>query len=175
MQLVSESLMTAGAPKVDVLAKRIMHSAGTKIFPDEAKIVSRRVLDKVKEIFLKQQSQELQRSGLNATATIFEPSTGRRRLSLFLRTMEREESYLELTVTQPRLRRSIRRIFVFYRPDLKPFPFIVRASHTNDDLEIRLEDIYPELTHHILVRLEQWVLRQLGRMLKEVAEPRWFE
>jgi hypothetical protein len=35
---------------------------------------------------------------------------------------------------------------------------------------MRLEDISPELTPHFLLRLDQWIQRQFGRMLAEIAK-----
>jgi len=46
---------------------------------------------------------------------------------------------------------------------------LIRADSNEDILEIRLEDVSPELTPHFLLRLDQWIERQLGRMLAKIA------
>jgi Fic family protein len=168
MQLVSESLMTAVAPKTDILAERIRRSVGNKFSYPEAEIVSRRMLNKVNEIFL-EQVQALQLTDLQAKAILHEIPTSRwYRLLLF--TIKNEHSCLELTIPGLRSEKSERNVSVSYAPYSGPFPFSVRVGEARDALEVRLEDVYPELTHHFLVRLDQWVRRQLGQMLKEIAK-----
>ena len=50
------------------------------------------------------------------------------------------------------------------------FPFLIQSGEDSDHLEARLEDISPEITPHFHLRLANWVQRQLGRMLAEIAE-----
>lgn len=44
-----------------------------------------------------------------------------------------------------------------------PFPFVVRAPGSTDELEIRLEDLYPELSANLKLRLTHWVQRRLAQ------------
>lgn len=48
-----------------------------------------------------------------------------------------------------------------------PFVFRLLPGRSDDPLELRLEDIYPEFTPGFYFRLQSWVQRQLRRMLVE--------
>lgn len=50
------------------------------------------------------------------------------------------------------------------------FPFLIRSDDNSDHLEMRIEDIFPELTPHFHLRLANWVQRQLSRMLADLAQ-----
>ena len=56
---------------------------------------------------------------------------------------------------------------VSFSPDAH-FPFLVQASQSDDALEIRLEDVFPELTPSLQFRLERWVQRRLVEMLRDL-------
>jgi hypothetical protein len=47
---------------------------------------------------------------------------------------------------------------------------LINTGNGDDPIEIRLEDVNPELTPHFLLRLDQWVHRQIARMLAEIAK-----
>ncbi|MFY9821079.1 MAG: Fic family protein [Thermoanaerobaculia bacterium] len=49
------------------------------------------------------------------------------------------------------------------------FPFLIRSDNDLDRLEVRIEDVSPELTPHLLLRLDHWIQRQLSRMLADLA------
>jgi uncharacterized membrane protein len=53
-------------------------------------------------------------------------------------------------------------INILFSPDAgNPFPFVVRVPESPDQLEIRLEDLHPELSASLKLRLAQWVERRL--------------
>jgi hypothetical protein len=54
-------------------------------------------------------------------------------------------------------------------PAQAPFALRVEAGKGDDLLEIRLEDVQPELTGILKLRLERWVERLVGRMLEELG------
>jgi Fic family protein len=45
------------------------------------------------------------------------------------------------------------------------FSFRITAQDSQDSLDVRLEDVYPELAETFKLRLDGWVRRQLGRLL----------
>ena len=49
-----------------------------------------------------------------------------------------------------------------------PFPLCLRESGRDDDLEIRFEDVHPEISESLRLRLTNWCSRLLGRLLKEL-------
>jgi hypothetical protein len=61
-------------------------------------------------------------------------------------------------------------VFVFWSLRPKPLPLLIRADNSDDHLEVRLEDVVPELTPYFLLRLDRWLQRQLGRMLTKITE-----
>lgn len=51
-----------------------------------------------------------------------------------------------------------------------PFPIHVRPVNSPDELDVRLEDLTPEVSPALQLRLDAWVQRQLTRMLAEIEE-----
>jgi Fic family protein len=56
----------------------------------------------------------------------------------------------------------------FAPPSSTLFPFLLCASENADLLGIRLEDVFPELTPNLRLRISQWVQRRLGEMLQDL-------
>ncbi|HYO16149.1 MAG TPA: hypothetical protein VE685_23370, partial [Thermoanaerobaculia bacterium] len=50
------------------------------------------------------------------------------------------------------------------------FGFLVEAAGSTDKLEVRLEDVFPELSQTFKLRLEGWARRQLARLLRKFEE-----
>lgn len=48
-----------------------------------------------------------------------------------------------------------------------PFPFLLEAEGSDDTLEARFEDVHPEISESLKLRLKNWCSRLLGRMLKD--------
>jgi len=48
------------------------------------------------------------------------------------------------------------------------FSFSITAQDSQDSLDVRLEDVHPELTDTFKLRLDGWVRRQLARLLTEL-------
>jgi hypothetical protein len=44
---------------------------------------------------------------------------------------------------------------------------------SDDDLEARFEDVHPEISESLRLRLMNWCNRLLGRMLKDFEERSW--
>ena len=166
MQLVSESLMTAEAPKPEELAARMGKSARSwSGLPDsEVDLIARRILGTIQDEF-HEQVGALKRQSLSVRITPgyglvcpagyrLTPSTG---MDVVLESSMTHHIQAETTMA------------VFYATIPNSFPFLIRTL-SNDALEIRLEDVHPELTSHFLLRLDQWVQRQLGRMLEEITK-----
>ncbi len=60
---------------------------------------------------------------------------------------------------------------VLFAKDLSnPFSFLVRSHGSKDELQIRLSDVYPELTPSLKLRLSYWIQRQLARVLADLAQ-----
>lgn len=52
----------------------------------------------------------------------------------------------------------------------RPFSFRVESDRYNDDLDVRVDDVRPELSPALQFRLDAWVQRQLSRMLTEIEK-----
>lgn len=158
MQLVAESLMTAEAPGIEELAKRIDNDFS-----------SLRIMNEIENLF-ESRVKALGLAGLSAISTNKDieweksplpgyqapPLTGIKELALWSDAFQMVLYEIEVAVlcaTGP-----------------NPFPFMICASNSDDRLEVRLQDVNPELTSYFLLRLDQWVQRQLGRMLAKIAE-----
>jgi Fic family protein len=158
MQLVVESLRTAEGPRVEELAKSVDND-----------FISLRIMNEIENRF-EFRVKALGLRNLSASTIVglskWEswalpgyqslPLTGIRGLALWSDAFQ--EALAEVEVA------------VLYAAGPNPFPFVIHASGSDDLLEVRLQDVNPELTPHFLLRLDQWIQRQLGRMLAEIAE-----
>jgi Fic family protein len=157
MQLVAESLRTAEGPKAEELAKNI-----------DKDFISLRIMNELENRF-ESQVKALGLRNLSASTSVgltnWEPSalpgyqslplTGIRGLALWSDAFQGALAEIEVAV--------------LYATGSNPFPFVIHASDSDDLLEVRLQDVNPELTPYFLLRLDQWIQRQLGRMLAEIA------
>jgi Fic family protein len=158
MQLVAESLMTATGPRIEELTKRINND-----------IISLRIMKEIENLF-ESRVNAMQLTDLSAISTNKDiewkksplpgyqalPLTGIKELSLWSNAFQMvlyETEVAVLCATGP-----------------TSFPFVIRDSRSNDSLEVRLQDVNPELSPYFVLRLDQWVQRQLGRMLAKIAE-----
>ncbi len=169
MQLVRESMMTAVAPKPEDQTSRINKTA--KIWRDlslsDLKAISDRISRELRKMFeekfaaLKSQNLSISAKNLSSGWRVYPSTLDYKRapsgIHLYLASQGRRD-ILEL------------KIFMFWSLRYKPFPLLIRAKGSEDLLEARLEDVTSELTPYFLLRLDQWVQRQLGRMLAEIAE-----
>jgi len=169
MQWVSEGLMTAGVPKPEELAKRITDFVPRKwsgLSDAELSSISHRILRRIGNSY-EERTRSLGSSRITGKAEPFRaledpPSQPYRSFSEVLRLFLRSET---LQIPQESIIAT-----VAYATSPSPFPIMIRANNNRDQLEARLEDVYPELAPHFLLRLDQWVERQLGHMLSEIAK-----
>ncbi len=167
MQLVAESLMTAEAPKPEELATKIRKpdESWSGLSNREIDLTSQRILATIQDIFLGQVralgAQHIWPS-ITSEATVSAPSG--------YRLTPQTGMSITLEGRGRRLVHSQTIVSVFYSMTPGPFPFLISALRKGDTLEIRLEDVHPELTPGFMLRLDQWVRRQLGRMLAEIRK-----
>ena len=50
---------------------------------------------------------------------------------------------------------------------------LLEVNYSDDDLEIRFEDVHPEISESLRLRLTNWCSRLLGRMLKDFEGQSW--
>ena len=69
-------------------------------------------------------------------------------------------------------RASERNVTVLIARDrTEPFPFcLLETGDETDHLEIRFEDVHPDISKSLQLRLESWCSRLLGRMLQELED-----
>ena len=165
MQLVAESLMTAVAPNIQDQALRISRAARAwrELSDADLLTISERILQEINQR-LEAKVEELKSPDLSTSLSVVNSSLGRNdsyrsvaHTALFLRS--RAPRILNLGVTIP----------VLFSCSPQPFPFVVSAYKREDQLEARLGDVIPELTPHFLLRLDQWVNRQLAYMLADLT------
>jgi Fic family protein len=170
MQLVSENLMTAEAPRPKDLAEHITKTAAAwkGLSKSNAETIALRVLREVETAF------EAKVAGLQLLArsvyVLPGQTLGRYLQSGYDLAIPSARTTILLSGEAPRAASASLSVFVFLALRPSSFPFLIRADSSEDLLEIRLEDVSPELTPHFLLRLDQWVQRQLGRMLAKIAE-----
>jgi Fic family protein len=167
MQLVVEGLMTAQAPGLEDLTARISRSLPESkgLSSEEADNIARRLYA---ELLLQFQSQVEKLSSpnlpLEISGSVVPMSTislarfgGADLGSLHIR-LEAGQGQSAIATTTT--------VSVFFSAG-SFFPFVIRAENP-DRLEIRLEDVFPELTPNLRLRLSQWVQRRLGEMLRDL-------
>jgi Fic family protein len=174
MQLVLENLMTARAPGPETAASRIkgLLYPGRDLSLEELDSIAVRLLknieERVKNLF---KSLELPptlslevASAEDANAALpgyRRPlTTNRKALSLIrIRTA---------SVARASVYAHVRVLVAVNQSD--PFKLLVEEMGSPDHLEIRLEDVYPELSKVLELRLAGWTQRLLGRLLTSAEE-----
>jgi Fic family protein len=167
MQLISESLITAAVAKPKDLASRINRAAKYwREFSDsDLRSTSDRILQKLEQMF-------------QASVAALESSI----ISANVSRIIEEENFISgykinpfgktftLYSKIPRSTHIYLSVFVFWSFRPKPLPLLIHASNNDDHLEVRLEDVTPELTPYFLLRLDRWIQRQLGYLLTKITE-----
>jgi Fic family protein len=168
MQLLTESLMTAEAPKPKELTRRIGNPAPSwnGFYDSEIDLIGSRILGEIRKRF-REQIEGLEMPGLSVVMDAVQggnnhPPSGYRSASPI--------GTIIIENGRSRANRAGILISTFFSLEPKSFPFFIENGSHNDDLEARLEDVHPELTHQFLLRADQWIQRQLGRMLAQIAE-----
>lgn len=169
MLLIAESLMTVGAPKPQELAKELatrvrkLDESWSGLSNREVDLTSQRILATIQDLFLGQvRALGAQYLSPRVASEDPEPSPPGYRLT------PPTGMSIILESSGYRFVQSETIVSVFYSLFPNPFPFLISAFRSGDKLEIRLEDVHPELTPSFMLRLDQWVQRQLGRMLAEI-------
>lgn len=155
MQLVSESLMTAETAPADEVAARLrsLVAPGQSLSPVEMDAIALRLLDRIEDLV----ESEINRLGLSST------------ISVRVQKTESEPMVVISLETQVPVRARVTNFFrvrVTSDPS-RSFPFLVQSSGVSDDLAVRLQDLHPEISEGLRLRLIQWVSRQLSRIFEQ--------
>jgi Fic family protein len=152
MQLVTEGLMTAVAPDPRAIGETIegLLAQGVILSPHESESLIGRLVHEIRTIL----EAKLSQPGLSDALTgsfSYHPQG----LSLYL---------------DARSPRSVQeQMIVTIHPLAPPSPFAFRIEPgTPDALDVRLEDVRPELTTSLKLRLDAWAQRQLGRLASAI-------
>jgi Fic family protein len=170
MQLVAESLMTVGLSSPEELLRGLLLSAAapSSQSPEELDNIAHRVFDALAAKF---------KSTLRALKI---PTDSYFDVSQIFDDQPPSEPYRHIAfVEPPALRISIvlrslgvrSGITVRVLPRASPlsaFGILVEARGNADKLEIRLEDVHPELSESFRLRLENWVRRRLTEILQDL-------
>jgi Fic family protein len=168
MQFVAESLMTAEAPKPEEMVQRIGKATwNCGLSASEVAMIAVRVMREI-EARLQTQVRALNLPSLSVASVGINALEESQPAGYRLATPFVATSFILWSETARRSRSSIE-VSIFCTLQPNPFPFLIRVSGSKDLLEIRLEDVYPELTPNFFLRLDQWLQRQLGRMLSELG------
>lgn len=167
MQFVGESLLTAEMPRWEDLASQISNLYPEKMFPSASELstIAARILN---EIDQQVRSKIEQSPNLDLTNHEVFPNE---EVSLRFKraTMNLASTEYRLRIAGPaetRLRVGIS----FLKKTSNPFPLVVWALGKSDNLEIRIEDVRPELSEGLKLRLTHWTQRRLAEMLKDLEE-----
>jgi hypothetical protein len=165
MQLVSEGLMTAEGPKPEdfVPELNLPIPKPPRFSPKElanfedrlAEIITNEFESRVNLLGL------LNFSLLRGDFPASNPADGYRAAG----PNSRHEFYLHRKFPEVSAKLS----FSIWFNEASRFPFLIRSDDDSDHLEVRIEDVFPELTPHFQLRLANWVQRQLSRMLADLA------
>lgn len=172
MQLVSESLMTAAAPQADAMAERITRTAAAwkSLSESAVEAISQRILREVEKTF-QARVRALQSPVLSAGWTGMADRVPKETsFPGYQFAADSATTTLILWSEAPRSSSVLFKVFVLRSLHPNPFPFLIRVLSNDDRLEVRLEDVNPELTPNFHLRLDQWIQRQLGYMLAQIAE-----
>ena len=159
MQLVSESLLSAGTLSLEDLAMQLNP-------PDEdneleIKNILLRLAKEVNEQLLTQ-AQKL--APYHIALRNLKPFPA---IPIATARILPELSYATGYALEKQTNGIIHTVLVHFSEGSR-FPFVVSARESSNTLDIRLEDVSPELTPQFHLRLAQWAERQLGFMLSDL-------
>ncbi len=147
MQLVGESLLTSEMPKWEDLASQVSNMAKRRApSANEIDSIALRLFAEIDHQF-QSQTRQLPNLSLKHSGT----------LSRTYRLEAAGAVGTGMTV-------------LFSMNPANSFPVVVHVPGSMDDLEIRLEDLRPELSEHLKLRLTHWVQRHLTEMLKNLNQ-----
>lgn len=165
MQLVGESLRTSEMPKLEDLASRV--SSLEKRLPSASELltIAVRILDEIDHNIRSQMEPSpnltLSKHGVFPKEEV---PLGFKRAVTDLASWE----YRVRTAGSAEAQFQVDVIFSKNASD--PFPLAVWAPGRSDNLEIRMEDVRPELSESLKLRLTHWVQRRLAEMLRDLEE-----
>jgi len=166
MQLVVEGLRTAETPRHAELKGRISQILEKKQDLDwnEMESLSNRILDVVNREFRRQfdllalpDQFSLNFSNDEMNDFYLSPPDYRSGDSAMIVVLKGPSTLIECPV-----------ILSAFKNQSLPFAFVLNPG--TDRLEIRLQDVSPEITPNLRMRLSNWVQRELSRMLAELAQ-----
>jgi Fic family protein len=146
MQFVAEGLLTAGLPSVEALAERIRGRQSPELSPRNLEDLRVNL-----EWDLYRRFEALaDKLGIVSNVLLDHSGDG-----IALRILKSSaEAHMAVWVSR----------------ESEPFAFRVWSGKYEDDLDIRVQDVHPELSEALKLRLDAWVQRQLSRMLAEIEE-----
>jgi Fic family protein len=168
MQLVVEGLMTAGAVGLKDLTERIGRSLPPeRLSSEDVGNIARRLYEEIRTQF------QSQAEALSSPPLPLEASgavTPRSTISLArFGGVDLGNLHVRLEAGQGRSAvTTATTISVLFSEGSNPFPVVIESADNPDRLEIRLEDVFPELAPNLKLRLSQWVQRRLGEMLRDL-------
>jgi Fic family protein len=165
MQLVVEGLMTAEGPKPEDFVSKLSMAIPKppRFSPRELASIEDRLAQKIdRELEASLKLLKLPNLILSRKYSLSRnPPDGYGTAG----TNHRHDFYLLSGLSRPYAKLS----FSIWFNESSRFPFLIRSDDDADHLEVRLEDVSPELTPHFHLRLTSWVQRQLSRMLADLA------
>lgn len=174
MQLVVESLLSTEVPKLDAIAARLQNLLQPR------KGLSKEELDEVALRLLNEISERLksQFTGLGLPEAITLKIDGWTGAGESVpQGYRRTEKGLYGLYTARIQNRSVKDVSVSEKFRVlvaasmsNPFVFVAEAVGKPDFLDIRIEDVHPELSPVLELRLTSWIQRLLGRLLAALEE-----
>ncbi len=160
MQLVTEGLLTAAAPNPEDIASRLRLLSAT----NEMDNLGFRLLDEISaELSRRVVAIDAENLVLHSTlkAPVLSSPEGYHEVARILRVTLKSRAQIKIVS-----RASFRILAAI--DSTNPFVLRFERMENADRLEIRLTDVYPELTTSFHLRLREWVHRQLGSMLADL-------
>lgn len=158
-QLVDEHLLTAGSPSPERIVARMKRQDDAAIRLRSA--IGEEIVTQAAKLDLPQHLSITFRPSFNPGT----PRTG-------YRFPERATSAYEVVLLDSKrmsyFPRQVR-VFVALR-DTSDFDLLIDAGAEEGDLDIRLEDAYPEISESLRLRLSNWTSRLLGGLVQEWRE-----
>lgn len=163
IQLVVDNLMTAEAPAPDVFVSQMSKKDDT----------AERLLSIAKEQ-VQAQGDELNLPE-HLQFAVLEVALPYWQLTPGYRAVERKKLDLIVSIRDKRrnlfVSSGIRVLVALNESD--PFAFLIEVDNNNDQLEVRLEDAFPEVSDSLRLRLTNWTRRLIGRLIEEWKTKAW--
>lgn len=166
MQMVTESLRASDALEAEAIASRLYRLAESRPAPSLKELID--IASRIRENISEEFNSSYHKLSLPSGFSYASKRLGDRPPAPHKYRQENEGLLIILEGLGTQISRAVRVLISTALSN--PFEFRIEVRHSDDFLDVRLDDVDPALTPSFQLRLSSWVQRHLGRMLADIEK-----